>query len=533
MEHRHLLHTSPAYEMDHNESRNRIQSSMNFGTAGPSEEAFAFHTETMRPLGAIFSSRSSLFGTNEYIPAGISMEASHPRSYIPGPSYVPFQHPSSSRSFCPGTQIYPDRPSSSHHSASSSSDYGLLVHGYEVATASSANGRGPYKRRRTIAPVVHEQVRYHSGSSSGMSLPFIQKPSAGSGHWPWEVVSVTSSDRGNGLSMGGEASQRNVRIRSNFDLDVSQSRDNVLSYPPRYSDSALRSSERVGATELANLGVSANAQERSYIHSDDRTRMAAGPIAFAHDANQFRPGGSGTTSSSDINNHRPGQISSRNTLVPLPYIHISGSQTVRGSHSSYFQRAIPPCRVTRGYMRPGYIAPSVERVLQSVPDSYSSSYSRPLSATEYRNSDWSRRLRTHHRSGSLSSDARDRLGFMMLEHSTLYDSRNLLDQHRDMRLDVDNMSYEELLALEERIGNVSTGLSEDRMSNCLRERVHYASDESEEESNCVICLEEYKNKDTVGTLANCGHDYHTGCIKKWLSMKKVCPICKAPVVADS
>jgi hypothetical protein len=33
-------------------------------------------------------------------------------------------------------------------------------------------------------------------------------------------------------------------------------------------------------------------------------------------------------------------------------------------------------------------------------------------------------------------------GFMIVERASLYGSRNMLDQHRDMRLDVDSMSYE-------------------------------------------------------------------------------------------
>ena len=33
-------------------------------------------------------------------------------------------------------------------------------------------------------------------------------------------------------------------------------------------------------------------------------------------------------------------------------------------------------------------------------------------------------------------------GFMIVDRSALYGSRNMLDQHRDMRLDIDNMSYE-------------------------------------------------------------------------------------------
>lgn len=45
--------------------------------------------------------------------------------------------------------------------------------------------------------------------------------------------------------------------------------------------------------------------------------------------------------------------------------------------------------------------------------------------------------------------------------------------------------------------------------------------------------EEYQNMDDVGTLKTCGHDYHVGCIKTWLSMKKVCPICKAEALPEN
>ena len=50
---------------------------------------------------------------------------------------------------------------------------------------------------------------------------------------------------------------------------------------------------------------------------------------------------------------------------------------------------------------------------------------------------------------------------MILGQSVYFGVADIHDRHRDMRLDVDNMSYEELLALEECIGNVSTGLSEE------------------------------------------------------------------------
>jgi len=99
------------------------------------------------------------------------------------------------------------------------------------------------------------------------------------------------------------------------------------------------------------------------------------------------------------------------------------------------------------------------------------------------------------------------------------------------------MSYEELLALGERIGSVSTGLADEKISSCVMEVTCCSSARAQdgigkENARCVICLEEYKFKDSMGKL-KCGHDYHADCIKKWLQVKSVCPICKASVADDS
>lgn len=102
----------------------------------------------------------------------------------------------------------------------------------------------------------------------------------------------------------------------------------------------------------------------------------------------------------------------------------------------------------------------------------------------------------------------------------------LHDRHRDMRLDVDNMSYEELLALEERIGDVNTGLSEEKVMKSLKRRKYISlSEETSCDEPCCICQEAYVEEDDVGRL-KCAHDFHTACIKKWLILKNMCPICK-------
>lgn len=115
----------------------------------------------------------------------------------------------------------------------------------------------------------------------------------------------------------------------------------------------------------------------------------------------------------------------------------------------------------------------------------------------------------------------------MLDHPAFHGAADVRDRHRDMRLDVDNMSYEELLALEERIGTVSTGLCEETILKCLKQRKHFSIGvrSTAEAEPCCICQEEYVEGEDLGTL-DCGHDFHTACIKQWLSQKNLCPICK-------
>ncbi|KAJ4964369.1 hypothetical protein NE237_024308 [Protea cynaroides] len=116
---------------------------------------------------------------------------------------------------------------------------------------------------------------------------------------------------------------------------------------------------------------------------------------------------------------------------------------------------------------------------------------------------------------------------LILDQSVFYGVADLHDRHRDMRLDVDNMSYEELLALEERIGNVSTGLSEEKIFKCLRQRKYLSitMGAPTEAEPCCVCQEEYIDGEDLGTL-DCGHDFHARCIKQWLTHKNLCPICK-------
>ncbi|KAE8718122.1 transcription factor SPATULA [Hibiscus syriacus] len=113
---------------------------------------------------------------------------------------------------------------------------------------------------------------------------------------------------------------------------------------------------------------------------------------------------------------------------------------------------------------------------------------------------------------------------MILNQSVFFCIADIHDRHRDTWLDVDNMSYEELLALEERIGNVSTGLTEETILNRLKQRKYSSTSRAQLEAEpCCICQEEYNDGENLGTL-ECGHNFHADCIKQWLMQKNLCPI---------
>ncbi|XP_071701246.1 uncharacterized protein [Rutidosis leptorrhynchoides] len=59
-------------------------------------------------------------------------------------------------------------------------------------------------------------------------------------------------------------------------------------------------------------------------------------------------------------------------------------------------------------------------------------------------------------------------GVAMFDFGNYY--RHRFDTHRDMRLDIDHMSYEELLALGEQIGNAGSGLADDFIIGHLKSR---------------------------------------------------------------
>lgn len=99
------------------------------------------------------------------------------------------------------------------------------------------------------------------------------------------------------------------------------------------------------------------------------------------------------------------------------------------------------------------------------------------------------------------------------------------ENNGDIVSNIDNMTYEELLELEEKIGNVSKGLDNIQIKNIpidLYKKGKYNNDK------CIICQYEYKLREKVKLLP-CKHIFHPECIDEWLKNEKKCPFCKTEV----
>ncbi|KAH7291498.1 hypothetical protein KP509_29G019500 [Ceratopteris richardii] len=116
----------------------------------------------------------------------------------------------------------------------------------------------------------------------------------------------------------------------------------------------------------------------------------------------------------------------------------------------------------------------------------------------------------------------------MMEYETSGDENSDDSDEDEEFLDVDNMSYEELLALGERIGKQSRGLHPDIIS-ALPCAIFVQKVEESESIICVICRYDIKDGESFLTLP-CKHLYHSECIKSWLHVQKNCPICNAEVI---
>lgn len=106
------------------------------------------------------------------------------------------------------------------------------------------------------------------------------------------------------------------------------------------------------------------------------------------------------------------------------------------------------------------------------------------------------------------------------------------DEIEEDEIDPDEMSYEELMALGEIVGEESRGLSIEEITLSLSSCVHKHVESNTTIDRCVICQIEYEEGEKLVAL-HCQHPFHTDCINQWLQIKKVCPICSVEITPQS
>lgn len=422
------------------------------------------------------NSRSN--GNYQYHYSNYNTEAVH---FLPQPPYMPFQQLSSyAGNVCiPGSNGY---------------GVGLADHHPSIH-------RGPFKRKRSIiaGPCERGGSRWFEvGSSSGSSAGML-RPVPGNENIPSNHTCIRHGS--SSISINGDDSWRNVRRRYSYASGHDPGRTHHISdyssvphqfttYPANYSGGRSTFGSSLGGNSHPESGGS------------------------SHDMNAFYIGGG----AAGMSGH-----------------HGSWLSTGRERCINYNGRILPPNVNGLGRLQLGLSAPtSTENSVLSA-ETFSFRNMRSASAEGW--PEWCNRVQ-HGSVGVTNAlpsvvDTRDRMRSEVLtfeRQSFSGVSRNMFDDYVGMRLDVDSMSYEELLALGDRIGIVNTGLSEDMASKCMTAEGFVSS--NDDDKSCAICLEIYEEEEEVGRLKRCGHDYHVRCITKWLSMKNVCPICKLPALKD-
>ena len=105
-----------------------------------------------------------------------------------------------------------------------------------------------------------------------------------------------------------------------------------------------------------------------------------------------------------------------------------------------------------------------------------------------------------------------------------------LDQNLDFaQPNVDEMTYEQLLELEEQMGSVSNGLTEEEIKSLKHDKFiknKYLEDK------CIICQYNFMELESIVGLS-CKHCFHLACLKPWIEKQHYCPLCKSNIRKES
>ena len=90
---------------------------------------------------------------------------------------------------------------------------------------------------------------------------------------------------------------------------------------------------------------------------------------------------------------------------------------------------------------------------------------------------------------------------------------------------VDEMTYEQLLELEEQMGKVENGLTEEEIKSLKHDK--YIKGKYLEDK-CIICQYNFEELESIVALP-CKHSFHFNCLKPWIDKQHYCPLCKTNI----
>lgn len=111
--------------------------------------------------------------------------------------------------------------------------------------------------------------------------------------------------------------------------------------------------------------------------------------------------------------------------------------------------------------------------------------------------------------------------------TTLLELRRMfMEFNTNFEFSTENLAYEELLQLAERLGQVNCGATPERIAALPKHTFQPIAEEtSSDRCACAICITDYEEGETITELP-CRHRFHSECVETWLLAKAVCPLCK-------
>lgn len=114
------------------------------------------------------------------------------------------------------------------------------------------------------------------------------------------------------------------------------------------------------------------------------------------------------------------------------------------------------------------------------------------------------------------------------------------EEEEEDDIDASELSYEALLDLGERIGDVKSErwamrardeIAKLPMVNYCR-KMSEGKDHNDSCVKCLVCQFDYQEKDCLRILP-CGHYFHQECVDEWLLAKDICPYCRQSIIQEN